>query len=156
MRADCLTQTCLTSVVTYTVMLCSIIGGRAEFIQPPPYTKNSYQDNPRYTLGSQVDFSWKADVSSTLELMLFIDYPRLPDHPDQPDSYNLASMATIDTQSKQHRKGLFFFFFFLLIPNFVLSAAQKIFTVTLRRSIGRLRSWAGRDSCPRARTPFAF
>ncbi|KAG5979822.1 hypothetical protein E4U54_006869, partial [Claviceps lovelessii] len=64
---------------------------RADFVQPPPYTKNSYQDNPRYRLGSGVGFSWTAETSSALalDLMLFIDWPRVPEHPDRPDAYYL-------------------------------------------------------------------
>ncbi|KAG6012268.1 hypothetical protein E4U41_005366, partial [Claviceps citrina] len=69
----------------------------AGFLQPPPHTSNSWQDNPRYALGSPVEFAWKADTSSPLELLLFVEYPRPADHPDRPDSYYLQKNLNADS-----------------------------------------------------------
>ncbi|KAG5980365.1 hypothetical protein E4U55_004105 [Claviceps digitariae] len=79
-----------TSLIT-ALLLWGIGIARADFVQPPPYAKNSYQDNPRYTLGSGVEFSWRTETSSAmaLDLMLFIDWPRVPEHPDRAESYYL-------------------------------------------------------------------
>ncbi|KAG6000767.1 hypothetical protein E4U21_005020, partial [Claviceps maximensis] len=81
---------------TLLLLICDMITTgtvRADFVQPPPYTRNSYQDNPRYALGSGVDFSWKPETSSTLalDLMLFIDWPRVPEHPNRAEAYYLES-----------------------------------------------------------------
>ncbi|KAG5929691.1 hypothetical protein E4U42_004956, partial [Claviceps africana] len=74
-----------------TALLLGCLAVRADFVQPPPYTKDSYQDNPRYTLGGTVDFSWKPETGGALglDLMLFIDWPRAPEHPDRPGAYYL-------------------------------------------------------------------
>ncbi|KAG5991037.1 hypothetical protein E4U43_004124 [Claviceps pusilla] len=88
----------LANPLTTALLLLGLRSARADFVQPPPYTKNSYQDNPRYRLGSGVGFSWTAETSSalTLDLMLFIDWPRVPEHPNRPDAYYLEKNIAQD------------------------------------------------------------
>ncbi|KAK4074621.1 hypothetical protein Purlil1_12933 [Purpureocillium lilacinum] len=57
----------------------------ADFIHPPPWIKDSkrpFQDNARYTWGTEIAVEWKNDHDNETNLLLGLHFPRKIEQPD--------------------------------------------------------------------------
>ncbi|KZZ98845.1 hypothetical protein AAL_02396 [Moelleriella libera RCEF 2490] len=98
-----------TTLVLLAAALLAAWGGllrhaEAGFVRPPPFTKSAYQDNPRHVHGEAVDFAWETNITSPLELLVFMEYPRLV---DKPEYYYLKTNVTRDVTTLRWIAELF-------------------------------------------------